>query len=298
MDASRQEEIRAGTRVTLVGLVANACLIAAKLAGGVLGHSQALVADAVHSVSDLLSDLFVLLGIRAGRQAADPDHPFGHARIETVVSSVVGLSLVAAALFLGIEAGRGIYEHVDRHPTPLALVVAGLSVVVKEWLYRYTRNVGKRIRSTAIIANAWHHRSDALSSVAVLLGVAGASIRKEWHILDSFAALVVSFFIITVGARILRDAIRELTDTAPGPEVLDRIEAAIRGAEGVVAYHDLKVRTSGGLYQMELHVVVDGSIPVEEGHRIAKRVEARIREGVEDVSQVITHVDPARRGTP
>jgi cation diffusion facilitator family transporter len=293
MAESRREPDKSGRSVTLVGVLVNAFLIFFKFLAGVLGHSQALIADAVHSISDLFTDFVVLLGLRIGRRAPDEKHHFGHARIETLASAIVGLALVATALYLGIGASWNIYRHTEYHPTWLALVGAAVSIALKEALYHYTVRIGRRIKSSAIVANAWHHRSDALSSVAVLLGVAGARIKPSWHILDSYAALCVSFFIIKVGLQILGGALREFIDTAPQPEILTKIRQCTLGVEGVIDMHDLRARTSGGLHQMELHIVVDGRLPVTEGHRIAKAVESCLAEEVADLDQIIVHVDPA-----
>jgi cation diffusion facilitator family transporter len=284
---------RAGRSVTLVGALVNFILILLKLVAGILGNSQALIADAVHSVSDLFTDAIVLLGLRIGRKAPDEEHPFGHARIETVASAIMGLALIATALYLGIEASLNIYRHTEYHPTNLALIGAGVSIALKEALYHYTVRTGRRIKSQLIIANAWHHRSDALSSVAVLLGVMGTLINPSWHVLDSFAALLVSFFIVKVGLEILRNSLREFTDTSPSPEILNKISHCTKSVEGVLDMHDLRVRTSGGLYQMETHIVVDGQLTVVEGHRIAKAVESCLAEEIEDLDRVIVHVDPA-----
>jgi len=294
MSDIESQESRAGVRITLIGVAANAVMIAVKLLGGFMGHSQALIADAVHSVSDLFTDVVVLVGLRVGRKRPDRDHPFGHARMETVASALVGLVLVGAALFLGVEAAENVYHHRESRPTWMAVGVAALAIVVKEVLFQYTIRVGRRIHSTVIAANAWHHRSDALSSLAVLIGVTGARIRPQWHILDAYAALLVSFFIVKVGLDILRDAMRELTDTAPPPSVLDRIEREIRQVPGVQAHHDLRVRTSGGRIQMEVHVVVDADLTVAMGHRIAKSVQSVLEEKVENLNQVTIHVDPDR----
>lgn len=290
---SKTEATSAGRTVTLIGALVNGVLILLKFLAGVFGHSQALIADAVHSVSDLFTDAVVLLGLRLGRKGPDEDHHFGHARIETLASAIVGLALVAVALYLGIKAVWNIYRHTECHPTLLALLAAGASIALKEALFHYTVHVGRRIKSPAVVANAWHHRSDALSSVAVLLGVAGARLKPSWHILDAYAALVVSFFIIRVGLDILRASLREFTDTAPNPEILDRISRCTLGVDGVRDMHDLKVRTSGGLYHMEVHIVVDGRLTVAEGHRIAKAVEGCLAEEVENLERIIIHVDPA-----
>jgi cation diffusion facilitator family transporter len=287
---------RAGRGVTLVGAVVNMMLALVKFVAGVMGQSQALIADAVHSISDLITDGIVLLGIKMGRREPDESHHFGHARLETLAAGTVGLALIGAASYIGAEAVMNIYRNVPYHPKPLALLAAAVSIVTKEALYRYTVITGRRINSQLIVANAWHHRSDALSSLAVLLGVGGALLNPEWHILDSYAALLVSLFIIKVGLGILRDTLREFTDTAPDPKVLERIRHCAQGVEGVMGMHDLRVRTSGGRYQMEAHIVVDGGMTVTAGHGVAKAVENCLLDEIEDLDRVIIHVDPAPGG--
>lgn len=283
---------RAGKSVTLLGLCVNVFLVAFKFLAGIFGHSQALIADAVHSFSDLFTDVVVLLGLRIGRKAPDEKHHFGHARLETLASGIVGIALIVTALYLGIQASLNVYHHTEYHPTLLALVAAGVSVGLKEALFHCTVRVGRRIKSQLVMANAWHQRSDALSSVAVLLGVAGANIKPSWHILDAYAALFVSFFIIKVGLDILKGTVREFTDTAPPREILKTISEIILGVDRVSAMHDLRVRTSGGLHQMEVHIMVDGQLTVNEGHRIAKAVEHTLMKDVADIERVIVHVDP------
>jgi cation diffusion facilitator family transporter len=292
---SRTASASAGRSVTLVGTLVNIILIILKFLTGVFGRSQALIVDAIHSVSDLFTDIVVLIGLRIGRKAPDQEHPFGHARIETLASAALGIALIATALYLGIESSLNIYHHTEYHPTGLALIGAGISIALKEGLYHFTVRTGKRIKSQLVMANAWHHRSDALSSVAVLVGVAGTLINPSWHILDSFAALLVSFFIVKVGLDILRNCLREFTDTAPQPEVLDRISSCILSVEGVLDLHGMRVRTSGGLYQMETHILVDGQLTVDESHRITKEVENCLAEEVEDLERAIIHVEPATR---
>jgi cation diffusion facilitator family transporter len=281
-----------GRKVTLIGLFANALLILLKFLSGIFGDSQALIADAVHSISDLITDAVVLFGIKIGRKPPDEEHHFGHARIETLASTIVGLALIGTALYLGMESALNIYHNVEYHPTGVALIGAGMSIAVKEALYHYTAFIGRRIKSQLIVANAWHHRSDALSSVAVLLGVGGTLIKPSWHILDSYAALIVSFFIVKVGLNILKKTLREFTDTAPQPEILDRLMQLSRTVEGVMDAHDLRVRTSGGFYQAEIHIAVDGHLTVVEGHRIAKTVERCLTEEMDELDRVIVHVDP------
>ncbi|MBN2665132.1 MAG: cation transporter [Bacteroidales bacterium] len=289
---TRGKETRAGVSVTVTGVVANIFLIIFKFVAGIFGHSHALIIDAVHSVSDLFTDVVVLFGLQAGRKAPDEKHHFGHARIETMASAFVGLALLLTAFYLGIDSALNIYNHVEYHPTGLALLGAGISILLKEALYHYTVRTGKRLKSQLIIANAWHHRSDALSSVAVLIGVGGAIINPSWHMLDSFAGLLVSFFIVKVGLEILGRSLREFTDASPSQDVLDKISACAESVEGVLDIHDLRVRITAGLYQMEIHIVVDGRLTVIEGHRIAKTVEACLFSEVENIAQIIVHVDP------
>lgn len=284
--------VKAGQQVTVIGVVANALLIIFKLCAGIFGHSQALIADAIHSISDFFTDAVVLVGLKMGRKAPDADHHFGHARIETTASGIVGVALLAVAVFIGYDAARSIYLHTETHPTWLAIAGAAISILVKELLYRYTIIVGRRIRSSAVIANAWHHRSDALSSVAVLIGVTGAQIKPDWHILDAYAALLVTFFIIKVALEILRDAMREITDTAPKPEVIDQIMTCIRSVPNVIEAHDLRVRTVGGRHELSVHVIVDPHLTVIEGHNAAREVERCLIGDIEDIGEVTIHVDP------
>jgi len=286
-------EAQSGRRITWVGVVANALLIILKLLASIYGHSQAMLADAIHSISDLFTDVVVLVGLTMGRKAPDADHHFGHARIETTATGIVGIALLAAAIFIGYNAAQGIYHHAETHPTWLAIAGAAISILVKEWLYRYTVIVGRRIKSTAVIANAWHHRSDALSSVAVLVGVTAAQIKPGWHIFDAYAALLVSFFIVKVSLEIMRDAVREITDTAPDPEVIGKIVDCIRSVPNVMQVHDLRARTIGGRHDVSVHVVVDPHLSVVEGHNAAREVEKCLLGEIEDIGEITVHIDPA-----
>ena len=248
--------------ITLVGGLVNIFLIGLKFVTGIIGNSHALIADAVHSISDLFTDVVVLLGIRTGRKPPDDKYPFGHGRIETLAAAIVGLVLIVTAVYLGVRSSMDIYFQKEYHPTVLALFGAVISIVLKETLYHYTVRAGRRIKSQLIVANAWHHRSDALSSVAVLFGVGCACIKPEWHIFDSFAALLVSFFIIKIGLEILGNSLHELSDAAPDPEVLSEINQCTLSVDGVIDSHDLRVRTSGGRYQIEIHIIVDALLTV------------------------------------
>ncbi|MCP4600413.1 MAG: cation transporter [Proteobacteria bacterium] len=291
--ASLHEKKRAGSRVTWVGAGVNAILILIKLLAGILGNSQALIADAVHSLSDFFVDAIVLLGLWAGCKGPDKKHHFGHARIETMASALVGISLIGVSLYLGYEAVINTYNHNTGHPTWLAVAAAALSIVVKEAMYQYTMRVGRRIKSPVVFANAWHQRSDALSSVAVMLGVIAAQINPGWRVLDSLVALLVSFMILVVGLQILWRSIRELVDTAPQTEIIERIQKCIQEVPGVLGQHDLKVRSLGGMHHMHVNILVNGKLSVSGGHLIAEQVERRLCSKIDEISDVIVHVDPA-----
>ena len=201
--------------------------------------------------------------------------------------------MVAVAVGIGQDAAKNIYFHKESHPGWLAVFAAGISILSKEWLYRYTVIVGRRIKSMAVVANAWHHRSDALSSVAVLAGVLAARLDPDLHILDAVAALLVSVFVLKAGVDILWRAIKEMTDAAPSTQVLDKMRTCTESVQGIQGHHDLRVRSSGGLLMVQIHVEVEGRLSVAEGHRIAKAVEACLLRDVEDVADVIVHVDAA-----
>jgi cation diffusion facilitator family transporter len=298
MNQPNQHELSAGKRVTIVGVVVNAVLVVLKLVVGLLGRSQALVADGVHSISDLFTDAVVLVGLHFRGKSPDARHPFGHGRIETMASAVVGLALIGVALLLGLDAGGNIVcGHVVRPDWP-PLVVAALSIVLKEALYRYTIRVGRRIHSPVVTANAWHHRSDALSSVAVLLGLIGAQIDASLAVLDPFAAILVSVLILKVGLTTIWGTLKEFTDTAPAAAVTEGIVACARAVPGVADVHDLKVRSAGGEYQMEIHVEVDGDLTVRQGHHIAQEVERCLIDEIDGMGSVIVHIDPSGGGDP
>jgi cation diffusion facilitator family transporter len=284
---------REGRTVTWIGAAANALLIVVKFTAGIIGNSQALIADAVHTVSDFFTDAVVIVGLRFGRKPPDEDHHFGHARIETIAAAVVGVSLIAVAFYLGYRSAMNIYLHADTRPTGVALAGAALSIAVKEAVYHYTVIVGKRIRSQAVMANAWHHRSDALSSVAVLIGVGGALVNPAWHILDAYAAMVVSLFIAKVGMDILWGTLREMTDTAPSQLFQNEVVNCIKRVPGVLSAHDLKVRSIGGLYYIQVHIVVDKNMSVAASHRIVNEARGCINAEFDGIEEIIVHVDPS-----
>lgn len=283
--------IRAGLKATWVGVAANVVLVIFKLWAGIESRSQALIADGIHSFSDLFSDFVVILGLKWGRQAEDADHPYGHARIETISSMVIGLILIVVALGITYSASISIYNHEVSTPTMFAVYAATISIIIKEALFWYTIKVGKRLKSLALIGNAWHHRADALSSVAVLAGVGATFLNPDWYLADSYAALLVTYFIVKVGISLVWSAFKELADTAPDREILEKLTQSAAEIEGVRQVHDMRARFSGSQIFVELHIVVDPDLTVRDGHAIARNAKRTLLANYPDVTRVIVHVD-------
>ncbi len=281
-----------GRKATLLGMAANFVLVNLKLWVGLAAGSQALVSDAVHSLADMTNDTVVLWGLAMGRRPADQGHPFGHGRLETLAALAVGGGLTAAALFLGHEAVDTILSPIDREISWPAPAAAAVAMLVKEGLFHYTRAVGRRIQSQAVLANAWDHRTDALSSFTVLLGAGAAVANPDWRAVDAYAALVVAGLVLWAGGGVVVRALRELVDSSPGQDICERVMACARSVPGVWGVHDLRMRSAGGRYLMELHVVVDGGLSVERGHAIVKEVERCLVVAVPLAGQITIHLDP------
>jgi len=287
----------AANRVTWVGFFANLLLTALKLASGLIGHSGAMIADAVHSLSDFATDIVVLVSFKLVGKPPDKCHDYGHGKYETLATAVIGgaLLLVGGGIFWGgavkiLASING--EHVQA-PGLIALLAAALSIIVKEGLYRYTVRVGKSIASPAVIANAWHHRSDAFSSIATMLGIGGAIfLGEKWHILDPMAAVVVSFFIIKVALQIAWGSIKELTEESLDEATETDILEMVSGIAGALCPHNLRTRRLGSDVAIELHVCVDADMRVLEAHAIASRIEEEIRTRFGESAFVIVHVEP------
>ena len=262
-------------RVTLVGAVVNLLLSVGKIVGGIVGQSQALIADGVHSLSDLLSDALVLFASRWGSLEADHNHPYGHERIETLATLGVGLLLLAlGAGFLIDSVGRLLNPERLWTPGWLAFGLAVLSVLTKEGLYHYTVRVARQTGSSLLRANAWHHRSDAFSSVVVIIGIGGALAGLLW--LDAVAAAIVGIMLGWVGWRLLGEAATELVDTGLSQRELDALAETIDAVDGVRGHGRLRSRRMGGRIFVDVRVLVDGQLTVREGHKIAEQVRLRV----------------------
>lgn len=286
--ASRYRETR---RVTLVGVVVNLALALVKIAGGVLGNSQALVADGVHSLSDLFSDAVVVVAAREAARDPDVDHPYGHGRIETAATVVVGILLLATAFGLGYRAVQSLTDATGlMAPAAITLIIALGSMVAKEALFHYTRRSGRRIASRLLEANAWHHRSDALSSVIVAVGIGGA--LAGFVVLDAVGAIIVAVMVAKVGWDLIWRSLQELVDTGLDPELVDELQAAAAAIDGVKSAHTLRSRWMGHSVLVDLHIQVSPRISVSEGHRIAEAVRLALRERAPRLADVMVHVDP------
>ena len=279
-------------RVTLWGLVVNLALSAIKFLFGVVGASQALVADAVHSLSDMVTDVAIVVGAGFWSAPADAEHPYGHGRIETLITSAIGIMLGAVGVGLGYRAILTLPQWHDSRPGWTAFAAACLSIVAKEILYRWTANVGKRVKSSALVANAWHHRSDALYSVPVAIAVLGTHIWPEWGFLDHIGAVVVSVLILHAAWEITWPALRELVDAGAKEHERQAILKLALDTEGVQSVHKLRTRSIGPGLQVDLHVLVEPELSVREGHAIAGVVKERLLEHGPNVIDVLVHVEP------
>lgn len=279
------------SKTAIVGAVINLLLSALKIFAGMLGHSQALIADGIHSLSDLLSDVLVLFAGKHAAQEPDGDHPYGHARYETVATLVLGFLLFAVALGIGWDAAHRLFEpDALLRPDALALGATILSILVKEWLYWWTLGYAKRVKSDLLRANAWHHRSDAVSSVVVLVGIAGTMAGLPY--LDAIAAFLVALMIAQIAWELGWGAVNELVDTGLESHRLDAVRQTIRSVGGVRSIHMLRTRRHGAQASADVHVLVDPGLSVSEGHMISLLVEQRLKREIDEITDVTVHIDP------
>ncbi|KHD07894.1 cation transporter [Candidatus Thiomargarita nelsonii] len=287
----QQERYIAIRNVTLIGVVGNILLTIVKLIFGIIGQSQALIADGLHSLSDLISDGMILIAAKYSTQDADADHPYGHARFETLATVAVGVLLFLVAAGMLIDATRRLFDPTLLwQPTAVSLAVALLSILIKEALYQYTSHVAKQVRSPMLQANAWHHRSDAISSIIVLLGVAGSMAGLSG--LDALAAIGVSLMIAHIAWSLGRDGIKDLVDTGLDKNQLIEIKNIIKSVDGVQMLHDLRTRKMGANALVDVHILVDPRLSVSEGHQIGEMVRSRLTNKIEEIAEVLVHIDP------
>lgn len=293
---AREREIY---RVTLAGSVMNLLLLLFKFVAGIAGHSAAMVADAVHSLSDFATDMVVILFVHISSKPEDAGHDYGHGKYETLATAIIGLALLCVGigiLWNGLTAVWHFWQgDALQRPGGVALAAALVSVLSKEAVYRYTIRAGKRCRSQAVIANAWHHRSDALSSIGTAIGIGGAFLLGErWCVLDPLAAIVVSIFIIRVAIQLLVPCINELLEKSLPPEIEEEIEQTILSFPGVCSPHHLRTRRIGNHFAMEVHVRMDGHLSLEEAHRKATEIEIELRRRFGNDTHIGIHVEPIK----
>ena len=293
---NREKEIY---KVTLVGSAGNVALLTFKFIAGVMGHSSAMIADAVHSLSDFITDVIVLAFVHVSAKPQDKDHDYGHGKYETFASFIIGLALMAAATGIIVS---GVAKLIDwaggkQLPAPgwLALAAAVISIIVKEILYRYTAISGKRLDSQALVANAWHHRSDALSSIGTTVGIGGAILLgNRWTVLDPLASVVVGGMLVKVSINLLRASIGELTESSLSSDIEKEIEEIICSFPDVSEPHNLRTRRIGNRYAIEAHVRMDGNLPLTVAHDRATAIERRIRQRFGPQTHVTIHMEPVK----
>lgn len=294
MATEREKEIY---RVTLTGTLVNALLILMKFLAGIFGRSSAMLADAVHSLSDFVTDIIVIVFVKISGKPCDKGHNYGHGKYETLATLIIGVILATAGGGLMINGIREVIASLGgallHRPTMLALVIAVVSILSKEWLYHYTVRKGKKVNSPAVMANAWHHRSDAVSSIGTLIGIAGAMfLGTKWRILDPVAAIVVSLFIIKSGCDIMKPTIGELLEASLSEEQEQEITKIVKSVPGVKDIHNLRTRRIGNGIAVDLHAKMDGGITLEEAHEIATQAEKAIRDSFGLNSLVNIHMEP------
>lgn len=292
----REKEIY---KVTIAGSVVNLLLLVFKFAAGILGHSAAMLADAVHSLSDFVTDVIVIVFVRISNKPQDKGHDYGHGKYETLATAIIGLLLLIVGFGILWNGATSIYTFLRggklEEPGMVALIAAVVSIVLKEILYRYTVAKGKKLNSQAVVANAWHHRSDVLSSVGTAVGIGGAILLGEhWRVLDPIAAVIVSFFIMKVAVQLLIPCVDELLEKSLPDEVEKEIEQALLSFPGVSEPHHLRTRRIGSYCAIEVHVRMDGQITLEEAHNTATAIERKLKEMFGEGTLINIHVEPKK----
>lgn len=286
-------------RVTLTGSIVNMVLLVMKFAAGILGHSAAMIADAVHSLSDFLTDLVVLLFVKLSSKPADKNHDYGHGKYETIATSIIGMALVAVAAMLGWEGVEKIAEVMKggeiESPGLIALVAALMSIILKEWIFRITKKVAHEVHSQALEANAWHHRSDAFSSIGTAVGIGGAILLgSKWTVLDPIAAIIVSVLIFITAFRLLRQASGELLEESLPKETEEKIEEIVYQDSLVSDIHNLHTRRIGSIIAIEMHLRLPGEISLTESHDHASNIERSLREEFGKGTHIMLHIEPKK----
>ena len=296
-DTARRE--RSIYRVTILGSIVNLLLLVFKFAAGILGHSAAMIADAVHSLSDFVTDIIVLLFVRISNKPQDESHDYGHGKYETLATALIGVILFFVGLGILWNGGMSIWHVIQGQPLEapgsMALVAALVSIVAKELLYQYTALVGKRVDSQAVVANAWHHRSDALSSIGTALGIGGAILLgDDWRVLDPIAAVVVSLFILKMAYKLVVPSFEELMDRSLSEEIEADIRKVLLEFPEASQPHNLRTRRIGNNCSVDVHIRMDGNLTLAHSHEITRAMEQRLRELLGQGTFINIHVEPRK----
>ena len=292
--ANPSGNLQTGARIALVGMLINLVFAAAKILGGLFGNAYVLIADGIESALDIAGSFVIWGGLKLAARPPDKTHPYGHGKAEPIAAVIVAIGVLAAAVGLAIQSVREIF--LPHHgPAPYTLGILIVVIVVKEFLFRYVNRVGRDVESTAVQTDAWHHRSDALTSAAAFIGISVALIGgKRWQSADDWAALFACAVIAANGIRLLRPAFYEIMDTAPRAKFVKSICQAASSVPGVVEVEKCRARKMGLDFYVDLHARVDGNISVHEGHEIAHRVKAAIQQSNPRVADVLVHIEPAQ----
>lgn len=284
------DNYKKATKVSIITVIINTVLAIFKVIAGILGKSSAMIADGIHTFSDIATTVVVIIGLKISNKDADEKHPYGHEKFEPEISKIVSLLLAGTGVFLAYNAIQILLSGNLDTPKPIALYAALTSIAVKEAMYWYTIITARKVKSIAMEADAWHHRSDAISSVGTLIGIAGA--RMGFKFLDPVAGIIVSLILIKVGVEFYLKATDQLVDQSADDKVIEQIKEVATSIEGVKKIHDLKTRKFGNKIYVDIEIQVDKRITVEEGHHIADLVHDSIEETIEDVKHCMIHVEP------
>ena len=277
-------------RISVISIVVNVVLSVIKFAAGIFAHSSAMISDSVHSLSDVLSTFAVIAGVNLSEKHSDKDHPYGHERLESVFSMILSGMLFATGIGIGYAGVKGIIFKTYTSPGVFALIAAAISIAVKEWMYQYTMLAARKVKSTALKADAWHHRSDALSSVGALIGIIGAMLG--FPICDPIASIVICFFIIKAAWDIFYEAVNQLVDRACDEETEERLREVVANQDGVLCIDLIRTRLFGSRMYVDVEIGADGNLSLHDSHAIAERVHDEIESEFKDVKHCMVHVNP------
>lgn len=282
--------VKEGIKVSIITLIVNIVLSIIKLISGIFGKSSAMISDAVHSISDVISTIIVIVGLKISNKDIDTEHQYGHERLENVASILLSFLLFITGVIIGIDGIKNIYNNTYTSPTLIALISAILSIIIKEWMYWYTIRVAKKYNSDSLKADAWHHRSDAFSSIGSLIGIVFSMLGLVY--MDIVASIVISLFIIKISIEIFLESINKMIDCSCDNETIKKIENLVLKTKGVIEIESLKTRIFGNKIYIDIEVSASKLISFEESHKIAHKVHDRVEKNIENVKHCMVHINP------